>query len=311
MTKQNTFEQYVIYTAATTISDSQVSTAMFDVSVTSGGKVYSDTFKSASLLGATCSTLGNGTTTPPPPKTNYTYEGCYTDATSARTFSSAATTSANMTIKACSTFCKLYQYFGTEYGSECYCGNTQSSSSTQAASTDCNEPCGGNSSETCGAGLRLSVYLNTAWVPTTSPVIPGWVYQGCYNDSTSSRSLQGGPFYYDSANMTIKSCAAYCAASNSNYFGVEYFSECYCGKVLASESTLQATSDCSYLCSGNSEEYCGGSNRLNLYEIASLATGTTSASMSTKSSVTATSATTTVVAAGTGTTTTTTTFETP
>jgi hypothetical protein len=63
--------------------------------------------------------------------------------------------------------------FATEYGRECkrnfvlplhsltelgYCGNTLEYGSVPASGSECNFPCGGNSLESCGAGLRLNLY---------------------------------------------------------------------------------------------------------------------------------------------------------
>jgi hypothetical protein len=42
-------------------------------------------------------------------------------------------------------------------------------------------------------------------------------------------------------------------------------SECYCGSTLASGAGPAALSDCNMLCAGNNSEYCGGPNRLSLY----------------------------------------------
>ncbi|KAJ9154856.1 LysM domain-containingprotein [Pleurostoma richardsiae] len=91
-----------------------------------------------------------------------TYVGCYTEATDARALASASyVDSAIMTVEVCEKFCfvtNTYSMAGIEYGGECYCGDTLQPGSVAAPETDCNMACGGNRTELCGAGNRLSVY---------------------------------------------------------------------------------------------------------------------------------------------------------
>ena len=74
--------------------------------------------------------------------------------------------------------------------------------------------------------------------------------------------------------------------------GVEYSGECYCGKTINAGSALVAGSTpgqtgCNMLCNANRTEYCGGPNRLNMYQAAPVLSNST------------TNATTTVVASST------------
>lgn len=64
--------------------------------------------------------------------------------------------------------------------------------------------------------------------------------------------------------MTIESCQAFCLAKNYPLAGLEYSAECYCGMTLSSGSAVGNTG-CTMKCSGNSTEYCGGPNRLSVY----------------------------------------------
>ena len=65
--------------------------------------------------------------------------------------------------------------------------------------------------------------------------------------------------------MTIENCAAFC--TGYKYFGTEYAGECYCGNTIDSTSTQTTTlGDCSMSCTGNPSQYCGGPNRVELYE---------------------------------------------
>lgn len=91
---------------------------------------------------------------------SYGYIGCYTEAINGRALSSAAFAGNTNTPESCAVSCSGYTYFGVEYSSECYCGNTLNAGSvlTQNGDAECNMPCAGNSTALCGAGNRLSMY---------------------------------------------------------------------------------------------------------------------------------------------------------
>jgi WSC domain len=50
---------------------------------------------------------------------------------------------------------------GTEYGGQCFCGNSLSTS-TKLDDSQCAMPCEGDGSQTCGGSLSLSVYTTAA-----------------------------------------------------------------------------------------------------------------------------------------------------
>ncbi|KAH8883555.1 WSC-domain-containing protein [Thozetella sp. PMI_491] len=206
---------------------------------------------------------------------NWTYSGCFTEATTGRALADKATADDAMTLETCAAFCEGYSYFGTEYGRECYCGNTFGAGSTNTSQADCSMTCGGNGAELCGAGSRLSVYTTNSTAPVVSKPGTGsgsttpsvnetvgtWNYQGCYTESTTGRALASSSYANDS--MTLETCASFC--QNYQYFGTEYGRECYCGNSLSAGSVNTTQSDCSMACSGNSAELCGAGSRLSLY----------------------------------------------
>jgi hypothetical protein len=67
-----------------------------------------------------------------------------------------------MTLESCSSFWPGHRYFEVEYSRECYCGDTFAPGSVPAPESGCNMPCAANSTEFCGAGDQLSVYV-LAW----------------------------------------------------------------------------------------------------------------------------------------------------
>jgi hypothetical protein len=73
----------------------------------------------------------------------------------------------NMTTKLCAEKCWAYNYAGVEYGRECWCGNTlnlQGDTGATAAKnvtdTQCSFLCPGDNKAYCGAGSKLSLYIN-------------------------------------------------------------------------------------------------------------------------------------------------------
>ena len=92
----------------------------------------------------------------------WTYQGCYTDLTPNRNVRSLAHWGSGESSTLCANNCYSsgYSISGTEYGGQCFCGNTITSS-TKEADSDCSMACTGASSETCGGASKLSVYAKT------------------------------------------------------------------------------------------------------------------------------------------------------
>lgn len=88
---------------------------------------------------------------------DYSFLGCRRDIPG-RALKGKATAMEAMTNEKCAEFCEGFEYFGTEYGSECYCGDDLSEESAEADVGQCDMLCSGSVMEYCGAGDRLSVY---------------------------------------------------------------------------------------------------------------------------------------------------------
>ncbi|KAH8801571.1 heme peroxidase [Xylogone sp. PMI_703] len=114
--------------------------------------------------------------------------------------------------------------------------------------------------------------------PATKPTVGAYTYQGCYTEGDGVRALSGASFF-DYDNMTLEKCATNCAGYT--YFGVEYSGECYCGNTLATSSVPAANQgDCSFTCPGDSSEFCGAGNRLDMYKLSSAVSSTSSSTSS-------------------------------
>ncbi|CAO1622292.1 unnamed protein product [Parajaminaea phylloscopi] len=203
-----------------------------------------------------------------------TYVGCFKEGTSGRALSGASYANKANTPAQCATFCsaKGFQYSGTEYGSECYCGS--SITTTLAADSECSMTCSGDASQLCGAGSRVQVYKDAAWKQSLFTVMQQgqWNYTDCAVDSPRQRLLANR---LSTSKATVDACLAACAAKKYTYCGTEYSGECYGANVLpatwasapadAAGRTDTISRGCSMPCTGNTTLTCGGNARMDLY----------------------------------------------
>lgn len=184
-----------------------------------------------------------------------------------------------MTIDKCKTFCAQgagYQFYGLEYSSQCFCGNSLMAGNimTNLTSTPtnatCNMRCSGAKGQICGGPNAISLFNSTTYVsPKIKPTIGSYVNRGCLTDPMAAgggRALQGASVANNT--MTADVCVNFCQGKKMAYAGVEYGQECYCGNAIAPGSGATATAcDASRLmtCAGDSKQYCGGSNLITLY----------------------------------------------
>ncbi|KAG4032100.1 hypothetical protein MFRU_007g00140 [Monilinia fructicola] len=248
-------------------------------------------------------------------ETIYNYLGCFKESTNGpRLFPNEGYTpnitanDNNMCQEACYGLAQ-YTFAGTEYTSQCYCGNTPPPLAAQdLTDTLCNFACPGDLNDACGGTGYISVFYNpieyiagadpALYGPKTIDSVGNYNYQGCYSEATNGRALGGSSPPAPSTGFTIELCAASC--KGFKYFGMEYANECYCGNTLGVGSVNETSSSpnlngCSMLCKGNTKEYCGGPGRLDVYMLktitpASQSTTSTSTSISASSSSSSTSA---------------------
>jgi hypothetical protein len=116
---------------------------------------------------------------------DFKYQGCYDDNTNNRTLlvdSKTDSGASGMTVEKCTAFASSLglRYAGVEFGSECHVGNTIHSN-TKNSDGDCSQVCAGSNTETCGAGNRIQVYVNTKWSDPTLDELTNVLTQ--YNSS--------------------------------------------------------------------------------------------------------------------------------
>lgn len=267
MTQGDCVGDYTFYLATYSITGGLSSKARLAIVSGDGEDVISDAFNSAGELSGTCTTYTGsaacgGATTSTPPTTSPTttpsptvttedptsptetlghremiggYElvSCWTEGATGRALEGAAFAYDDMTLESCMGNCSGFVYWGTEYGRECYCGNSLDSTSTEASLSECDMVCGGDSTEYCGAGNRIELYSTTASqtvtptpTPTATlavkPTVAEFSFVGCVTEGDGVRALSADSYADD--DMTLESCAAFC--SGFNYFGTEYGREC-------------------------------------------------------------------------------------
>ncbi|KAM7216257.1 WSC domain containing protein [Rhypophila decipiens] len=229
-------------------------------------------------LGVSASPLTLLTRRNPAVISGYEYTGCYTEAHNGRALTGSAFFDDQLTAEKCAVACSGFKYFGLEYGRECYCGDSINQGSIETAAEECSFSCPGNSAETCGAGGRLTLYTRNS--DASAPALPS-TYRalGCHSEPTGGRALSAKVTRAD--DMTIQKCADICRASNFLVFGLEYYTECYCGNDLAPGSAVAPETDCSFRCAGNPNELCGGDWRINVFEFSTDTTAPTSTAPST------------------------------
>lgn len=89
----------------------------------------------------------------------WTFLTCLTESTAGRALSAKTFASDALTLEACGEFCEGHEFFGAQYGRECYCGDGPfGAGAEEVEEGECGMACAGDGGELCGAGMRLSVY---------------------------------------------------------------------------------------------------------------------------------------------------------
>ncbi|GAM89397.1 hypothetical protein ANO11243_074350 [Dothideomycetidae sp. 11243] len=250
-----------IIAQATATTTTSTTTATTITTTTSPATTLTTTTKATTTTTTASTALPSGVST----------VGCMVDPGNPRSLPVQAYSNTNNTPQQCSLACRAlgYKYAGTEYSSECWCGNY--APPTNASSSDCAMSCSGDPHQICGGPNRLSVTLDTTWTQTffARQTYASWTLMSCYTDSSvrtlaTAVSVPGG-----ASNMTSANCLSACAANGFAYCGTEYYQECWGSNALP-DATRALPGDplnlgCNYPCTGNATEACGGANRVLVY----------------------------------------------
>ncbi|KAK1757296.1 putative fungistatic metabolite [Echria macrotheca] len=171
--------------------------------------------------------------------------------------------SPSLTGRTCAAACSGYAWFGVEYGTQCFCGTALRDSAAERPQAECAMRCGGDYGDVCGDADRMNVFWSgVEQIVTNLDEVEGFHYQGCWTDDTAQRTLADDVLRAD--DMTVEKCAAFC--QGYEYFGLEYASQCFCGNYLG--GWVAPEEECSQLCAGDNNQWCGAPDRLSLYVVA-------------------------------------------
>ncbi|KAF4970424.1 hypothetical protein FSARC_2544 [Fusarium sarcochroum] len=236
----------------------------------------------------------------------YQYVGCFKENNPGRQLSSLLYSNSSNTNEMCINACGVsgMTFCGTQYRGECWTGNKIPNQKVD--DKNCNFDCAGSLNQICGgngidgSGVYISLFADTLqWDgtfasvttssagstatpqgPSVNPGVNGYTSIGCYTEATSGRALPNGRGV---DSPTVANCVQACSNDNFVYAGVEYGGECYCGNSFSDGSVPAPLADCGMTCNGNSSEYCGGGNRLNVYQLNAAYSSSLPTSLSTSS----------------------------
>jgi hypothetical protein len=199
--------------------------------------------------------------------------GCQSEINGRLLRGTSYTNAAGMTIEACQAYCAKnnFGFAGVEYGQECYCGSLLSRGNTISNPPKCDMACKGSGLQTCGGSNALSVFNNTAFRGSQPPAKVGtWSYVSCFMEPQTGRALPDK--LWSDPGMTAAKCTQYCQDAGYAWAGLEYGTECWCGKGLT--QGLQDASDpgcamqCNMQCGGDGTQICGGAGAVTVYKAA-------------------------------------------
>jgi hypothetical protein len=154
----------------------------------------------------------------------FEYIGCGTDKLGGRTLTGPSEDKPDMTVEKCVDFCKAagYSIAGTEYGTQCYCGNTLPADRApqDGLMGDCFMKCGGDATENCGGAGTISLYqkcgatcsnvqygVNNSTVGAGSPA-PAKLASGAGGASTAPAPVASVPALVGAGGNIASSSAA-------------------------------------------------------------------------------------------------------
>ncbi|KAM7212365.1 WSC domain containing protein [Rhypophila decipiens] len=132
--------------------------------------------------------------------TRYSALGCHVDNENGRALTGPSFQNEGMTVRACRRTCSTFEYFGVENGVECFCGDTLNAST--AGVGECNFPCGGNATETCGAVNRLNVFKKDGLDVVSSTLSSSAIMTAPASSTTESTQSSSSTSASSSASST-------------------------------------------------------------------------------------------------------------
>ncbi|TYJ52507.1 hypothetical protein B9479_006901 [Cryptococcus floricola] len=199
------------------------------------------------------------------------YQGCYTDSGSHLGLTANSWTLSSMSVNQCINGCSElgYGYAGLYSGSQCYCGNTPSSSKSVLPTSQCQTKCAGNSTGTCGGGAAMDLYTVTSATvtPATVAAKKPSSYLGCFKDAGSNLAFSDA-YSYSATTMSVDICKSACQELGYAYSGVENGNQCKCGAAAPSSQQMVSSLYCTTNCTNTASQTCGASGYIEAYSLA-------------------------------------------
>ncbi|KAL2879697.1 hypothetical protein SGCOL_005026 [Colletotrichum sp. CLE4] len=115
------------------------------------------------------------------------------------------------------------------------------------------------------ATLFNQVTATTTELPPCLDEFQPFTYQGCFQEKgTKNENALDFRSGLNQQNMTIETCVDACKGNGYRYAGLTYYGVCYCSATINSPALEEST--CSYKCTGNSSEICGGPAAFSVYQ---------------------------------------------
>ncbi|CAN0031064.1 unnamed protein product [Scytosiphon promiscuus] len=200
------------------------------------------------------------------------YLGCFQDDRDARILPTMAPISLDsMDATYCMGLCEGFDYYGTQFGRECWCGSGTPAETYnlygELTDAECDMECTGDATESCGGHLAASVYAFDVVdvVDPVDAVDSTEDYVGCFQDDRDVRILP--TMMPISSEMNAALCKEMC--DGFDYYGTQFSRECWCGSGTAAETynlyEELTDADCDMECTGDATESCGGHLAASVY----------------------------------------------
>ena len=98
-------------------------------------------------------------------------------------------------------------------------------------------------------------------IDLTGPLFLDFVGQCVVDDP--SRLLDDHTVF--SETLTPDLCIKHCLGKKFNYAGVQHYRNCFCGNTAPPDTKIVAHTDCNTRCTGDVNQMCGGSWRMNVF----------------------------------------------
>ncbi|XP_038052977.1 uncharacterized protein LOC119725585 [Patiria miniata] len=100
-------------------------------------------------------------------------------------------------------------------------------------------------------------------------------YKGCYWDEAQMMNSAFGRYAVKDDTMTVELCLQICKDRNASLAGLRQHDQCHCGDNIRESRNCQCMQKCGFTCSGNGDQFCGGSywkpakTRMSVYDVSS------------------------------------------